>query len=61
MRSLSAPSVSAARQREPDGELADNPVPADLELVTGEAWLAELTTVDALCEPEEYRHDDGGY
>ena len=53
--------LSAARQREPDGELADNPVPADLELVTGEAWLAELTTVDALCEPAEYRHDDGGY
>lgn len=51
----------AARRHEPDGELPDNPVPADLELVTGEAWLAERTTVDALCEPAEYRHDDGGY
>lgn len=53
--------LSAARWREPDGVLPDNPVPADLERVTGEAWLAERTTVDTLCEPAEYRHDDGDY
>lgn len=38
-------------QRDPGEALPDNPVPADLDRVTREPWLAEETTLDKLFRP----------